>query len=59
MMLLPGRLLPNAICMHCFSSVSSAPLNGLQLITHAGERKIQTALAHPICIKSVFNVTSL
>lgn len=55
MMLLPGRLLPNAICMHCFSSVT---LNGLQLITRAEKWKIQTAWAHPICMESDFNVTS-
>lgn len=58
MVLLPGRLLPNAICMHCFSSVSSVTRNGLQLIRHAEKWKIQTALLHPICIKSGFNVTS-
>lgn len=55
MTLLPGRLLPNAICMHCFSSVT---LNGLQLITRAEKWKIQTAWAHPICMESDFNVTS-
>lgn len=58
MVLLPGRLLPNAICMHCFSSVSSVTGNGLRLITHAEKWKIQTALLYPICIKSGFNVTS-
>lgn len=49
MMLLPDRLLPNAICMHCFSSVT---VNGSQLITHAAKNEKYKLLS---CIQFASN----